>query len=165
MKLLSKKTGEVFKVEAVCLSDSQLPRVRIPHERYTQIENSEVLQAAEAQMNQLPIKIARSEYRIVQVTYMMYDICMMLFRFTTWADVSENVLTNLKKNDVIPNAGEVTDVCFSTDPVYIEGETAAIDERADTPFNTLPDGAAIHVFAIKRPIGWRPIMVGFKEKA
>lgn len=92
---------------------------------------------------------------------MLYvSMCMVIFRFTTWSDMWNDVLTTLKKKDSLTHPDEVVGVCFSNVPMYVKGQSIVIDERMDTPFNTIPDCAIIHVFATQRPGGWKPVVVG-----
>ncbi len=93
------------------------------------------IEETEKYVTGLPLKIDRMEYRIIKVCMDEQMTVVTLYRFTTWADVSDQVLKNLQKKDLISR------VYFS----HHLDATTIIDESLDTPFNMIPDLACIYV--------------------
>lgn len=162
MKETSIKTKQFCDIPTACFfTDGELPMGDIPQDAYERMENREAIEDAEGRIKSLPLTINRSEYHIVEVTMLTVSMCLVIFRFTTWSDLWKDVITTLKKNDALTHPEEVMGICFSNLPIYVKGHSIVIDERMDTPFNTIPDLGVVHVFATKRPSGWKPVAIGY----
>lgn len=148
-------------IKPCILTEAELPVGDIPNNAYERMENSDIIEAAEEGVKSLPLKIHRKEFHIIEVTMLSVSMCLVIFRFTTWSDLWKDVITTLKKNDVLTHPEDVMGVCFSNAPIYKKGKSIVIDERMDTPFNTIPDLAVVHVFATKRHGGWKPVAVEY----